>query len=403
MIAVSSTCRALARSILFRYLDSRTHLLRLQQGSVAKEWSRELPLISVVVPCFNHGRFLIEALRSLKRQTFQDFEVILVDDGSDDLHTLHLLALLARLTSVQVIHQSNAGPGAARNRGICQASGRYICCLDADDFLAATYFEKCAVIFESDLGVRLAQGWIRFFGTQKGDHRTHDLNPGLLRFVNHLGVSAMFHREDWVRAGGFSESRQMLYEDWDFWMRLAELGVRSKVIREPMLYYRKHWESRLIRANRSSAQNKLLLRAEHPRLFDDAAWRKSLVESYCRRPVDNAFFNISSARQYRKQVKGIFLLYLRAGSRASLINAEELAVWLRGRVLVVLMATPQKLPNWLESNAEHVYRLFDLMDAGQFDAFLSNFLKTREVTAHWELSARSKNWLRRPTLSQVEA
>lgn len=402
MSAASAACRALARAVMFRLLDYRAPLPHLHRGARAQPWNKKLPLISVVVPCFNHGRFVLEALRSLKRQTLQDFEVILIDDGSDDPHTLRLLALLACLTTVQVLRQVNAGPGAARNRGICQARGRYICCLDADDCLAATYLEKCAVILESDQGVRLAQGWIRFFGTKEGDHRTYDLNPGLLRFVNHLGVSAMFYREDWLRVGGFSEDRQLLYEDWDFWMRLAELGIRSKIIREPMLFYRKHRESRLIQANRSARFNKILLREKHPRLFGDAAWRKALVANYRRCPVEDAFCNLSHAQKYRMQVRDALLLYLRADSRVSLINADELSAWLGDRTLLVFMATPQKLPAWLESSAEEVYRLFELMDTAQFDAFHSNYLKTRVVTAQWELSPGTGNGLRCSTVSRVE-
>ncbi|AGI23571.1 glycosyl transferase family protein [Pseudomonas sp. ATCC 13867] len=361
------------------------------EGTVKVEcWDSSQPLISVVVPCHNHGRFLLDTLRSLRSQTLQDFEVIVVDDGSTEQSTLQLLALLKQMTAIRLLRQPNAGPGAARNLGIRHARGRYICCLDSDDCLVDSYLEKCAVMLESDLGIRLVHGWIRLFGNESGIRRTFDLHPGLLRFVNHLGVSAVFHRDDWVRVGGFSEDRGLLYEDWDFWMRIASLGTRGKVLKEPMLLYRKHGESRLGLANHQVRKVKKILRRAHPRLFHDAAWRSGLMAGYRRRPTGNPFCNLSHPSRYRRYPKGVFTLYLGTDSRAEDISPEILAVRLGCHSLHVLSETERKLPSWIDAIADVVYRLPELMERSQFALFYENYLRTRPVVDQWVLPDRGK-------------
>lgn len=387
--------------MLFQLMHQCSHVPVLEQGAKVLRQDSSHPLISVVVPCHNHGRFLPETLRSLRWQTLQDFEVIVVDDGSTERRTQHLLALLKRMTAIRLLRQPNAGPGAARNLGIRHARGRYICCLDSDDCLADSYLEKCAVVLESDLGVRLVHGWIELFGSESGVRHTFDLHPGLLRFVNHLGVSAVFHRDDWVRVGGFSDSRGLLYEDWDFWMRMAGLGIRGKVLKEPMLLYRKHGQSRLEQASCIAREVKSMLRRSHPRLFHDAAWRRELVAGYRRRPTGDPLCNLSSPSQYRWHSKEIFALYLGKGSRAEDIAPETLAARLGGRSLHVLMESGRKLPEWIAAIADVIYRLPELMERSQFAQFYENYLRTRPVVEQWILPTWRKSAVETPLGKQI--
>jgi len=89
------------------------------------------PLVSVVIPCYNHGRYLPEAVASVRRQSWPDVELIVVDDGStDDSRTV-----AAGFAEVKLIRQSNEGLSAARNRGLHASSGEIVIFLDADDIL----------------------------------------------------------------------------------------------------------------------------------------------------------------------------------------------------------------------------------------------------------------------------
>src|SRR5262245_10979391 len=99
--------------------------------------------VSVVIPCFNLGRYLGEAVESVRRQSRKPAELIIVDDGSTDAETLNLFERLAR-EGVTILRQANQGAPAARNYGIRNASGPYILCLDADDVLEPAFLEETA-------------------------------------------------------------------------------------------------------------------------------------------------------------------------------------------------------------------------------------------------------------------
>lgn len=98
-----------------------------------------MPLVSIIVPCYNCDKFIERCIVSLTKQTYSNFEIIAVNDGSTD-NTLELLNGIARTdTRLRVITQDNAGVSAARNRGIEEARGRYLVFCDADDFVEASY------------------------------------------------------------------------------------------------------------------------------------------------------------------------------------------------------------------------------------------------------------------------
>src|SRR5215471_18656606 len=107
------------------------------------------PRVSVVVTCFNLGRYLDEAVGSVLAQTFQDFEILIVDDGSTDEDTRRLLSGYRR-PKTRVVRIENRGLPGARNEGIRRTSGPYVCCLDADDRLEHTYLEKAVAVLDKD-------------------------------------------------------------------------------------------------------------------------------------------------------------------------------------------------------------------------------------------------------------
>src|SRR5688572_26009031 len=95
--------------------------------------SAEQPVVTVVVPLYNKQQYVTRALASIEKQTYQDFEVIIIDDGSTDCGADMARAFCTHDARFRVVSQSNAGPGAARNRGIELARGRFVAFLDADD------------------------------------------------------------------------------------------------------------------------------------------------------------------------------------------------------------------------------------------------------------------------------
>ena len=107
------------------------------------------PVITVVIPCHNDGKFIDEAVDSVLCQTFQDFEIIIINDGSTDEFTNELLKTYSK-PKTKVFTILNQGPSIARNIAIEKAKGRYILPLDADDRIFPNYLEKAFKIIEAN-------------------------------------------------------------------------------------------------------------------------------------------------------------------------------------------------------------------------------------------------------------
>lgn len=196
---------------------------------VATAPAEDEPLVSVVIPCFNYGRFVEEAVESVRAQTHRRTEVIVVEGGSTDGVTPGIVARLAG-RGVRVVNQDRpTRAGANRNAGIKASSGEIVCCLDADDKLEPTYLEKAVFVLDG-LGYDIAGAGAAEFGTGSRT-RAFTLRPQLADFErsNQLPVEAVFRKEVWRRAGGFRDFDHPdghVHEDWDFWLRAVARGAR---------------------------------------------------------------------------------------------------------------------------------------------------------------------------------
>lgn len=202
------------------------------------------PIVSIIIPCFNYGTFVESAIDSVLRQTLKNIEIIIVDGGSTDQVTVEILRKLNRPRTKVFFHNDRRLVGANRNFGIQQSAGRYICCLDADDTLEATYLEK-AVFFLETYGYSISSTAIRFVGAKTGTVGILP-TPDLQKMVqgNHILTCAVFRRSLWNQCGGYFDTglgHDHVAEDWDFWIRLAASGARIRNIAgEALFNYRVH-------------------------------------------------------------------------------------------------------------------------------------------------------------------
>jgi glycosyltransferase involved in cell wall biosynthesis len=196
--------------------------------------SERVPTVSVVVPCYNGGRFIDQLLATLGAQTFQDFELVIVDDGSD----AETRARLARLDpAIRVIHQDNQGPGAARNTGFAAARAALIFAMDCDDTIAPDTLERmAALLVPAPPEVAVVCCHARLGNT--GRLLPGGFDPFALLFTNTVTVGFMIRKAAWERVGGYDASMRDGYEDWEFNLRVAHAGYRGLVIPEPLVTYR---------------------------------------------------------------------------------------------------------------------------------------------------------------------
>jgi glycosyltransferase involved in cell wall biosynthesis len=194
------------------------------------------PAVAVVIPCWNHGRYLDEAVGSVLAQTLDDVEIVVVDDGSTDPFTRELLADYAR-PKTRVIRQRNQGLGASRNNGIRESSARYICCLDADDRIRPRYLERTAEVLDRRPEVGIAATYAQGFGDREVAWDCGPCRIPEMLFGNKIVCSSLFRREGWEKVGGYREDLEVA-EDWDFWLSLLELGYLGEVVPEILFEWR---------------------------------------------------------------------------------------------------------------------------------------------------------------------
>lgn len=176
-------------------------------------------LVTVVIPCFNQGEFLEEALQSLNNIDSSKYEVIIVDDGSDDPLTLEKLKEL-EYRGYYIHHQENSGLGAARNVGIRLANGNYILPLDSDNKIRPVYIEKGIEILDMHPEVGVVYGNVQRFGDSDSLVVVPEFDPVRILVENTIDACALFRKEIWEQVGGYEEN-MVGYQDWAFWMAIA--------------------------------------------------------------------------------------------------------------------------------------------------------------------------------------
>lgn len=202
-----------------------------------------MPRVSVIIPCFNHGAFIDEAVDSVLRQTYRDIEIIIVDDGSNDGETREKLQAYRR-PSVRVIFTSNRGASAARNTAIAHANGEYILPLDADDLIHDTYIEKAVRIMDSDGELGIVYCEAEFFGEETGAWDLPEYSFDAILLKNLIFCSALMRKKDLNLVGGYNNNMTSGFEDWDLSLSLIELGRKVHRIPETLFSYRRRQGSR---------------------------------------------------------------------------------------------------------------------------------------------------------------
>jgi len=196
--------------------------------------------VSIITPYYNTGEFFVETVISLQAQSLQNWEWVIVDDGSTDEESVKRLARIAATDErTTVIRQTNAGTAAARNTGFHHSKGRYICLLDHDDMLEPTYLEKCVWFLDSNPEFAFCNSYSVFFGEQEFLWTTGFERGNAFLQANSGPPISVVRRTAYEDCGGFDESISFFYEDWDFWLAMAKAGHWGYTIREFLQWYRK--------------------------------------------------------------------------------------------------------------------------------------------------------------------
>ncbi|MGA7938149.1 MAG: glycosyltransferase family A protein [Kovacikia sp.] len=205
-----------------------------------------MPKVSVVIPSYNAMAYLPETVDSVITQTFTDFEVLIVNDGSSD--NIVEWASQFKDPRIKLISQENQGVCVARNTGIVHAQGKYIAFLDADDLWDPTKLEKQVLCLDDSQSVGLVHTWMVLIdqhGNSTGRVMISDTTGKVWKQLaekNTIACSSVMVRRCCFEKVGMFAPILHAVEDWDMWIRIAA-HYSFAVINEPLLLYRQHFSN----------------------------------------------------------------------------------------------------------------------------------------------------------------
>jgi glycosyltransferase involved in cell wall biosynthesis len=227
------------------------------------------PVVSVIIPCYNQGAYLNEAVESVLNQTFQSFEIVVINDGSTDATTVELFQAYEK-PKVRIIHTQNQGPALARNLGIQETTGRYILPLDADDRISPNYLEHTVKVLDEQPNVGLVYGEAEFFGERTGHWDLPPYRFPDILIVNCIFNTSLYRRADWEAVGGYKKNTTHGMEDYNLWLSLIELGRKVVQVSGITFFYRQTHTSR---SNRRKLNDQVKCHTEvfknHTQLYID--------------------------------------------------------------------------------------------------------------------------------------
>jgi glycosyltransferase involved in cell wall biosynthesis len=223
---------------------------------------KQNPTVSVIIPCYNQGQYLDEAVESVLAQTYQDFEIIIINDGSTAPETREILKNYSKPKTI-IIHIDNQGIVAARNTAIQASQGKYILPLDADDKIGSTYLERAVQLLENNDNLGIVYCEAEFFGNQREKWELPEYKFPNILLGNVIFCSGFFRKSDWQKIGGYNSNMIDAWEDYDFWLSIIDLGREVYRIPEILFYYRR----KLLSRNETLNRNKFI--SSYAKIFNN--------------------------------------------------------------------------------------------------------------------------------------
>lgn len=241
-------------------------------------FDESMPLVSVIMPCYNHEAYIEKAIISVLEQTYKNIELIVIDDGSKD-NSCEVIRRLSEIHGFTFVEQDNSGVCKTLNRGVFEFSkGSYIAVLASDDYWAFDKIEKQMALILSSAGAEFCYTQALEFDSDSGESiRVFPKKPKVGRVLNAVFVSQhvpagsiLFSKRLFQEMNGFDES--LKEEDWDFIIRAASL-TNFLVVAESLFYYRSHRGNTMkTRSRRSIFHDKAKILAKNYMLVSPMIW-----------------------------------------------------------------------------------------------------------------------------------
>jgi glycosyltransferase involved in cell wall biosynthesis len=179
-------------------------------------------ILTIITPCYNSEATLEATLQSVLNQNFNDWEVIIVNDGSTDATEQIAIKWTEKDQRFKYFAKKNEGLGKSRNYGIEKAQGKYILPLDSDNLLEKDFCRKAIEVFKNYPNIDVVHGYAEYFGEKDGLWKIDDFDLQKMLIHNYIDACAIFKKEIWKKVGGYDENMPYQgHEDWEFWIALS--------------------------------------------------------------------------------------------------------------------------------------------------------------------------------------
>ncbi|MEJ2704216.1 MAG: glycosyltransferase [Sedimentisphaerales bacterium] len=237
--------------------------------------------ISVIVPCYNHAGYLPEAVESLVRQTYTNWECIIVNDGSSDNTVAVANQLIARYPDrrIRFIDKPHSGVSDTRNVGIEVAAGQWILPLDSDDMFEPSFMQRAVDIVSREPKVDIVFSNMQEFGASHGQWMPDEYSRKQVMVTDTMPYASLYRKELWHKVGGYNKPLSIIKqpEDWSFWISCSKHNVVVRRIQEKLFLYRVHPQSTYLTAIKPNRRLAWAFVATcHPDLYSPQA----LVEAW---------------------------------------------------------------------------------------------------------------------------
>jgi glycosyltransferase involved in cell wall biosynthesis len=263
--------------------------------------------VSIVVPCFNQEAFIAETLDSVLRQTYGDWECLVVDDGSTDGSAAIIRSYADKDRRFLPITKTNGGIASARNLGFAQAKGELFVPLDGDDKLHPDFLRRAVECFTAQPDIDLVHTKTKRFGASNKVWRLPEYSYEKLLWQNMLVNTTLYRREAFARTGGYSAEMVHGFEDWEFYVRLLSPEAKVRFIDAPLFFYRVKENSRSTELAESGKveESQRLIYARNREIYNQFA--ENPISVFGKRMKE---FAPTYTARYKRQLRYVHAVYV---------------------------------------------------------------------------------------------
>lgn len=347
---------------------------------------RSHPIVSIITPFWNDGKYLEQTAISILNQTFPYFEWIIVDDGSTDKKGLQELKRISQMDErIHVFHKENEGPGKARDFGVSKSddSSLYILFIDSDDMMDKTFIETAYFSMKTYPDASWCYGDTVNFGDQEFLWQKQ-FDSGRMKHENLLTMHSLIKKEDFLLVDGFAVEGKSLYEDWNLWLKMLALGKYPIHMSYFAFWYRKiHNHGELSRAQKNDKEASVMIKESASKIKKFVTPIEFPREKYQYDQIKDLDTSIVIPR-YKKNKKTKILVmvpWMTLGG-ADQFNLDLFRLIDRNQYFITLVSTQPTTYKWrqkFESVCDEVFDVSTFIDREYWPSFVDYLIKSRGV------------------------